>query len=296
MMKQLLRPVPSLMSGAVLLTLAAISVQAEDLAEKARAVFKQNQHVVVTVELVIKTKFSMSGMPGQAREVPQDATGTVIDPSGLTVLSLSTTDPAQLMQSMMAGADEEGESRFKVESELSDLKILLDDGTELPAEVVLRDKDLDLAFIRPKSKPATPMAALDLTQAGKAEVLDEVVALNRLGNAAGRAYAAAMERISAIVQKPRLFYIPETSMTTTALGAPAFTMDGKPLGIFVVRSIKSRGGGMGMFSMQAENVTGIIIPVADIAKAAKQVPAADSSSSSEPAKASDEKKSGEKEK
>src|SRR2546422_4160959 len=37
-----------------------------------------------------------------------------------------------------------------------------DDGTEIPAEIVLRDRDLDLAFIRPKTKPANPMPAVDL--------------------------------------------------------------------------------------------------------------------------------------
>ena len=74
-----------------------------------------------------------------------------------------------------------------MESELSDVKIVLDDGTEVPAEVVLRDKDNDLAFIRPKTKPAAPMAALDLANSGKADILDQVISLTRLGSAAGRA-------------------------------------------------------------------------------------------------------------
>src|SRR2546423_15605794 len=118
-----------------------------------------------------------------------------------------------LLHSMMSGGDDE--SKFKMDTELSDIKILSDDGGEVPTEVVLRDKDLDLAFIRPKAKVAAPMEALDLTTPGKAEILDQVLSLNRLGNAAGRAYAASLERISAIVQKPRLFYIPDTSMTST---------------------------------------------------------------------------------
>jgi len=161
-----------------------------------------------------------------------------------------------------------------METELGDVKILLDDGTELPAEVVLRDRDLDLAFIRPKTKVTTPLTALDLTQSAKAEMLDQVIALNRLGSAAGRAYAASVERISAIVQRPRLFYVPDASMTTTTMGAPAFTLDGKPLGIFVMRAMKGKSGGGGsMFNFQADNLTGIILPASDILKAAKQVPA-----------------------
>ncbi len=188
------------------LSLAA-PCRADDLAEKGRAIFKKNQHSVVTVEIVLKSKFSMPGMGGQANESRQDVTGTVLDAAGLTVLSLSATDPGQLMQNMMAGASDE-DAKFKMETELADAKILLDDGAEVPAEVVLRDKDLDLAFIRPKSKLAAPIAALDLTKSGKADILEQVIALNRLGRAAGRAYSASVERISAIIQRPRLFYVP----------------------------------------------------------------------------------------
>ena len=65
-------------------------------------------------------------------------------------------------------------------------------------------------------------------------------------------------------------------MTTTTLGAPAFTLDGKPLGIFVMRALKGKGGGggFGMFTGQPENVTTIIVTADDVSKAAKQVPAA----------------------
>jgi S1-C subfamily serine protease len=255
------------------LTLLALPCQADEIAEKGRALFKKNQHAVVTVQIVLKSKFSVSGRGGQSNESRQDVTGTVVDPSGLTVLSLSAVDPGQLIQNMMSGASDD-ESKFKMETELSDVKILLEDGTEVPAEVVLRDKDLDLAFIRPKVKLTAPMAALDLTKSARAEILDQVITLNRLGNAAGRAYSASVERISAIVQRPRLFYVPDASMTTTALGSPAFTLDGKALGIFVMRSLKGKsGGGMGVFGGQPENLTGIILPADDIVKAAKQVPA-----------------------
>jgi hypothetical protein len=268
------------MAVPLLFLLASAPLRADELADKGRAVFNTNQHVVVTVEVVLKSKFSMGGLGGPANESRQDLTGTVVDPSGLTVLALSSTDPGQLVQSMLAGMADE-DSKIKMETELSDVKMLLEDGTEVPAEVVLRDKDLDLAFVRPKAKPASPMPALDLTQASKAEILDQVIALNRLGNAAGRAYAASVERISAVVQRPRLYYVPETSFTTTTLGAPAFTLDGKPLGIFVMRATKSHGGTLGMLSGRPDNMTSIIVPAEDILKAAKQVPPAGEQPASE---------------
>lgn len=284
------RMLPPLILAAlsVLLCLASTCpAPADDIADKGRAVFNRYQHTVVTVQIVLKSKVSMGGMGGQANESRQDVTGTVVDPSGLTVLSLSATDPGQMVQNIMSGASED-ESKFKIETELSDIKILLEDGTEVPAEVVLRDKDLDLAFVRPKTKLDKPMAALDLSQSAKAQLLDQVVALNRLGNVAGRAYAASLERISAIVERPRRFYIPASSMTLTTLGAPAFLPDGKVLGLFVMRSQKGRGGGaMNLFNAQRENLTGIIVPAEDVLKAAKQAP----TSAEEPAKPAEKKES-----
>ena len=256
-----------------LLASLALLSRADEVADKGREIFKKNQRAVVTVQVVVKMKFSVPGMGGQANESKQDVTGTVVDPSGLTVLALSSCEPGDMIQSMMAGMSDE-DMKFKMETELSDVKLLLDDGTELPADIVLRDKDLDLAFVRPVTKPASPMTALDLNKAATAQVLDQVITLNRLGKAAGRAYAASVERISAVVQKPRLFYIPGSEMTSTALGSPAFALDGNVLGVFVMRSVNQQGGGMGMFNFRPQGLTTIILPAADIVKAARQAPQA----------------------
>lgn len=241
---------------------------ADDLADKGRAVFKQHQHEVVTVQVVQKVTTSARGNTSQPHENKQDLTGTVIDPSGLTVLALSTVDPSELYKRMYPES-----SGVKIEVEVSDVKILLDDGTEIPAEIVLRDKDLDLVFIRPKTKPGQPMAAVDLTKASPAQIFDDLITINRLGRAAGRAHAGSVERVSAVVQKPRTFYIPESSMTRTALGSPAFALDGNIVGILVMRTITTADG-TGLSSLRPDNATSIILPAADILKVAKQAPEA----------------------
>lgn len=267
------KPTPTLVTLVPLLACLALPGRADELAEKGRDIFKKNQRAVITVQVVIKTKFSVTGAGGQANESKQDLTGTVVDPSGLTVLALSSCEPGDMLQNMMAGLGGE-DAKFKMDTELSDLRLLLDDGTEIPAEIVLRDKDLDLAFVRPKTKPASPMTALDLSKSATAQVLDQVITLNRLGKAAGRAYAASVERISAVVQKPRLFYVPGGDMTSTAVGSPAFSPDGNVLGVFVMRSVSTKGGGFGMLSFRPEGLTTIILPAEDVLKAAKQAPEA----------------------
>jgi hypothetical protein len=124
------------------------------------------------------------------------------------------------------------------------------------------------------------MASIDLSQSGPAEMLEQLVTLNRLRQAAGRAFSASVERVSAVVRKPRTFYIPDTSMSETGLGSPAFNLNGKVTGIFVVRAVNAQGVGnpRDCFSV-------IILPAEDILKAAAQVPAVKSDDAKpEPAK------------
>lgn len=261
------------------LLLAAPRGQAQtaDLIAKGRDVFAKYRECVVTVQLVIKTKMNIPGFGGgdNARESREEVTGTVIDPSGLAVVALSSVDPMGALQGMMGalGGDDGDGFKMKMESDVADVKILAQDGTEIAAEIVLRDKDLDLAFLRPKAPPSAPLKALDLNASGTTDILDEVIAINRLGKVAGRAYSVALERICAVVRKPRLFYVPGNSATSTSLGCPAFTSDGKVVGIFVMRSLKSGGEGMSLFNPQSSGMTAILLPAEEVRKIAAQVPA-----------------------
>jgi S1-C subfamily serine protease len=266
--------IPVLVALALALTFA---VRADEVSEKGREIFKKQQKAVVTVQIVQKVTYASSGRTSEPRENKQDVTSTVIDPSGLAVLALSASDPSEMIKRMYPD--------YKVEVEVSDVKILLDDGTEIPAEIVLRDKDLDLAFIRPKAKLTSPMPAVDLAKSSPVQVLDSVITLNRLGRAAGRAHAASVERVTAVVQKPRTFYIPDSTMTATALGSPVFALDGNIVGVMVMRSISSGGASAG--GSRQDSATSIILPAEDVLKAAKQAPEA---------KGDDEKKDDAKEK
>src|SRR5262245_27837605 len=247
--------------GGLMLTFSIPLSHADELGTKGRDILEKNQDSVVTVQVVLKTTSSGS----RSQETKQDISGTVIDPSGLTVVALSACDPNEMLQRMMP----EEFSKYNVQSEVTDLRLLLEDGTDIPSEIVLRDKDFDLAFIRPKAKPASAMAAIDLSKSSQAQVLEQVLALSRLNSAAGRACAASAERISAVIKRPRRFYIPETSPTQTTPGCPAFSLDGKIIGLFVTRAISSKGGSA---RNMRNNMTPIILPAEDILKAAKQAP------------------------
>ena len=267
----------SLMRGLCVLGLicATAPAAAGEKEDKGREVFEKYRKAVVTVQLVLKQKFSMPGMGSREDESKEEATGVIIDPSGLTVMSLSETDPSSVYEKMLAGVGEDAD-RFKMTTTLSDVRILLDGGSELPAKVVLRDKDLDLAFLRPTEPPADPLTAVDLTQDAKPEILEPLLAINRLGKVVGRTHAAGFERVNAIVRKPRTFYVPGNDPTHSGLGSPVFTLDGQVVGILVLRTIKTSGGGRGgMFGSMGEGMTGIIVPAEDILEVAGQAPAAE---------------------
>ncbi|HUD49380.1 MAG TPA: serine protease [Candidatus Baltobacteraceae bacterium] len=246
---------------AIALILVTAAARADDIGDKGRDIFKKNEHAIVTVQVVLKASYTRSGRSSDPNETKSDVTGTVIDPSGLVVLALSSFDPSDLYRRISED--------YKMETDVNDIKILLDDGTEIPAEIVLRDKDLDLAFIRPKTKPASPMTSVDLSKSSPADMLEQVITLNRLNRAAGRGYSASVERISAVIEKPRTFYIPDATMSTTSLGSPAFLPNGDVLGLFVMRAVNSGGS-----TNPRDSLTTIIIPAEDILKGAKQAPEA----------------------
>jgi len=258
--------------GVVALSLGAGAVaMAGEHEAMGRAVLAKNKNAVVTVEMVVKQQMSFGGQSHE-EEVKTEAVGTVISPEGLTVLSLSATDPMIILKNMMGGMADE----FEGNSQLADIKILMLDNSEISANVVLRDEDLDLAFILPKEKPAAPMDFVDMKNSAEPELLDEVLAITRLGKVVQRAHAASFERIEAMVEKPRKFFVPGGGPTNTGQGSPAFTLDGKFVGIFVIRSIPSDGGSGGMMGGNGDgNVAPILLPASDIAEGASQAAGAE---------------------
>jgi hypothetical protein len=244
--------------------------RAGEVEDQARSLFEKNREAVVTVKLIVNQKMSFGSQGGRDNESKDEVTGTVIGPDGLTVVPLSSTDPTSIIKDMVESMGEGSDSRLNINSDVTSVQILLEDGAEIPASIILRDKQQDLAFVRPKQKPASPMKYIDLKSSETPRVLDQIAVIDRLGEVANRRNALTLDRIKAIVEKPRRYYIP----VDTAQGCPAFSLDGKPFGVYVYRMVKNRSGAMGMFSMASapRNITPVIIPAADILDATQDAP------------------------
>ncbi len=250
----------------LVIILAAVSgTCADDAAEAGRRVWREHQAAVLTVKLVLNQSLSYSGRDQQS-ESKTETVGTVIDPSGLTVISLSAIDPSETMRSMLASRARGQSGDLQIDSQVKDARLVLADGTELAAEVVLRDKDLDVAFLRPVETPARPLPSLRLEADVKAQVLDQVICLNRLGQVANRTVAVSLERIDAVVERPRSFYLLGPG-GSSGIGSPVFTLAGQPLGIILMRHVATEGEGnvTSMFSgTPALGILPIVVPAADI--------------------------------
>jgi hypothetical protein len=216
----------------------------------ARAIVDQWQVSVVTVKIVSEQ---------YEYESKAEAFGTIVDSSGIVVLSLARADPGSAGM-WDAGSDQK----------IKDIKIMMADGTEIPAEILLRDVDLDLLFIRPVDKKGGPFPAVRLSDSSTPEILDEILIISRLGETAGYVPLAALSRIHAIIKKPRTLYVSDIINVFSGLGTPAFTLDGKVVGILLVRVAKSENVSADMFA-EFGGMMPVIVPAEEIQSVVKKI-------------------------
>jgi S1-C subfamily serine protease len=258
---------------ASLLTLLSEPSAAQDGRVAARDVVKKWQAAIVNVRIVLKMRMSMGGREMQASDDPVDTVGTVIDPSGLTVLSLGALNPGALMSKIMGANSGSGtDPQVEITSEPTEVKIRLSEGQELPARIVLRDEDLDLAFLRPVKKPDKPLVSVDLNQSAKPSLLDQVLVLTRLGRVGGWTAGASLHDVGAIIERPRTFYV--LAGTTSSMGTPAFLTNGRIVGLLTLRQIEAGRASMAsmMGGSEGLGMLPVILPAADVLEIAKQAP------------------------
>lgn len=264
--------VKNLVVGALALSCMAffgLPVNADTTAEAGRAIAAKWQDAVVTLQIVSKVKANMDG-DVQSKEMKQEVTGAIIDPSGLIVTSGSGINITDLITQAMEGS---GEDAPKITCDVTSVKVIMGDGRELDAKVVLRDKDLDLAFIRPVEKPDSPLPSLNLAQSTKPQAMDELISIDRLGTVAYRSLSLSTSRVVSIVEKPRTFYVVDGRQ---GLGTPVFALDGNLVGFSLIRA-KPKGDASSFLELNSSSsgipgVIGIVLPVTEISQAAKQAP------------------------
>lgn len=233
---------------------------------------------LVTVKFVLQVKLGGSLAGGLAdQELENEVTGIVIDAKGLVLCSNTQFNAyVDLMRQMMpAGAE--------MTATPKDLKILTGtEGEELEADLLVRDSDRDLVWLRIREPGERKFSFIDFAQAAVPGVGDEVFAIWRMDRYFARTPTLSHVRIGGITQRPRHLFIPDAALSA-GIGAPVFDRQGKVVGMTVSQLPDSGANGAteNPFAMMTESlrmqqgVQGLILPAAEIAKATQQVLAMD---------------------
>jgi hypothetical protein len=240
---------------------------AQQLAETAKKTLQTYDKAIITLTAVIKIEIKGVGTDysGQSHEQKTQCLATIIDPSGLAVAPLSYLAPT-IRRSM-------GGQTIEVECQVQEVKYRLTDGTEVPARLVLKDDDLDLAFLAPL-KPfdkatAAKISFVPLSEpATQPEVLDSTILISRTGEELNYIPTLNLGRILSLVSTPRTCYLTSGG----SLGVPVFNRQGKLMGM-ICRCVKAEGSDAGgaRGSTLVSPLSQLILPVADVMKLVPQV-------------------------
>lgn len=234
-----LLPLVALIGGSTIHAQDSVEGKARDLLEKYKASL-----VVVTVKGNLEA--TTSGDPLPAREQQRRTLGVTIGDDGLVVVSNSAIDASLGLEGQQAQLEGNVVTIKSAKSSFTDVEISYGDSTLLHGKVVRQDPEADIAFILPDAAEAKALNKafdkIDLSQfAATAQEADQVVALSRSSAVYGYMPTVVLGRITGVYKGDRTFFVTDAG---TAQGIPVFTLDGKPVGLTVVRIIEGKPSGV----------------------------------------------------
>ncbi len=259
-----------ILAAAIALLCPVVSLAQEETVEaKARKLMENYKGALVVITAKGQLKAKTSGDPLPDREQQRRTLGVTIGDDGLVVVSNSAIDAAVGLSGQQAQMNDKVVTIQSASTEFTDVEISYGDTTLLHGKVVRQDVEADVAFILPD--PAESKALnktfdkVDLSQfAATAEAADMVVGLSRSSAVYGYMPTLVMGRITGVFKGERTFFVTDAG---TAQGVPVFTLDGKPVGLTVVRIIEGQPSGvLGTLS------AGSIQVMANLAREAAKAP------------------------
>ncbi len=263
----------STLLATALLATSPVFAASGELKTQARQILAAHQDAIVGLSIIAKIDIGVDGDSGlgvkasgsgDGKDKKIETSGVVVDLAGLIVSSLGSIGGG----SMMDGREIEtpkGTVKLKAKLDIKEVKVVMPDGTEIPADVVLKDPDLDLVFFKirsdsPEAKDVT-FKAVDLKNNTAAEVLDDVVVLGRMDATMNRQPTAFTTEVNGIVRKPREFL----SIPGVRPASPVFSPEGKLVGLAIMR----KGTGA-VAAGSAPAVIAAVLPARDVLKIADQ--------------------------
>ena len=220
--------------------------QEESIEVKCRKLLEQYKGALVVVTAKGMLKAKTSGEPLPDRDQQRRTLGVTVGDDGLVVVSNSAIDASVGLAGQQAQMNEKVVTIQSASTEFTEVEISYGDTTLLHGKVVRQDVEADVAFIMPDSAEATALnkkfEKIDLSQfAATAETADQVFGLSRSSAVYGYMPTLVIGRITGVFKGERTFFVTDAG---TAQGVPVFTIDGKPVGVTVIRIIEGQPSGV----------------------------------------------------
>lgn len=240
---------------------------AEITKQQANKILQNYKDAVLTVRIIQKEWAVMEGKEFTKRETKREITGTVISKDGIIVVSGFATEPSKFFNKLSPDSD----FNYQVKNQISGIKIIMPDREEIDGKIVLKDEKLDIYFIKALPEKKIKFTCIDLKNTTDADLLDEVISIDRLGEIGKRENFISISRIGAIMNKPRKYYI--LSGETLSPGSPVFSSNGKIIGVNFIRSRPASGFSFRTIfsSFLHSKILPVVVPAKDIYEISKQI-------------------------
>jgi hypothetical protein len=204
-------------------TIPVVAASTPDVAlANDRRIFKEQQAAVVSVMGVVSFE-----LDGERQEGDFESVGTVLDGNGLTAVSCMKVDPIFAIGEIIKHQS----GTASIQGVVSKLRIQLADGTDIPAKIVYRDADIDLALLMPDTaKPLPPFMHVIIKDRAELDVLEPLISIVRLPPIYQRRAAVGRCTVAAKLAGPQAYCVVAGDSGTQA-GAPFFRNDGTLAGI-----------------------------------------------------------------
>ena len=254
--------------AAVLFSSSPASADEKNHRDVAKKIIADYGKAVVPVTITMKSELTIKGA-GQANdtESQQETLATIVDPSGLAFVQLPKTNQNE----QKFGGD--NDISLKMNQKITSIKLRLEDGTEVPVRIVLKDEDKGIAIVTPKTKLDDAARAkfkhLGFNDLAKdTDVLDSLIMITRLGKTLGSEPAVDLVKVRSKLTKPQPCFVCESLQA----GAPVFDTTGKLVGLVFPRPAEDTNSSSGGITISfglggGENV---LVPAGELTDLVKQ--------------------------
>lgn len=249
-----------LLAGVCAVLFLAQNMFSGEIEDAGKRVFEKGRTRIVSIKVVASTVIK-----DQKEEIKMESQGMVLDEKGTVLVAFSSIDPIKYLIKMFSlmGMGSQTANLKKLTSSIDDIKYILDNGKEVQAKLIITDKDLDVAIIKPE-KPGEKFDFFEVRELEKPALFDEMVAFFRLSKDYNRELSFITTSVNCRLTKPEDLFLVQGGIPMSCL---IFDKQGRFAGLSVSRGTDDEDTkSLGM----ANSMVTSILPAKEILEIIKQ--------------------------